>query len=231
MSPSTSRLHLWPALPGPAVEALRPRAGLLDQQHRLPCIHRRLRRQHRPRHANCLLQGICTAAPVANGGETVRVSIVFTRLASDSPKQISDILPPENRGTALSIYSLAPLLGPCIGPVIGGFLTEAKGWRWAFWVLAILAVFTTVASFVGLREMYPGVLLERKAARLRKETGSPVLLPLHRPAHQDAGEVAHCPIPGRLCGLRLWVPVPELQSALTRMALDGTPPRWSMYWA
>lgn len=87
-------------------------------------------------------------------------------------KQISDIIPPASRGTALSIYSVAPLLGPTIGPVIGGFLAEAKGWRWTFWVLAILAGFITIASFVGLRETYPGVVLERKAARLRKETGN-----------------------------------------------------------
>jgi MFS family permease len=27
--------------------------------------------------------------------------------------------------------------GPAIGPVAGGFLTEAKGWRWTYWVIAI----------------------------------------------------------------------------------------------
>ncbi|KAK6855215.1 cycloheximide resistance protein [Apiospora arundinis] len=102
-----------------------------------------------------LLQGICGASPIANGGGT-----------------ISDIIPPASRGTALSIYSVAPLLGPTIGPVIGGFLAEAKGWRWTFWVLAILAGFITITSFLGLRETYPGVVLERKAARLRKETGN-----------------------------------------------------------
>lgn len=29
-------------------------------------------------------------------------------------------------------------IGPCIGPVIGGFLTIAKGWRWNFWFVAIV---------------------------------------------------------------------------------------------
>lgn len=29
-------------------------------------------------------------------------------------------------------------IGPCIGPIIGGFLTVAKGWRWNFWLVSIL---------------------------------------------------------------------------------------------
>lgn len=33
---------------------------------------------------------------------------------------IADLFTPDNRGTAMSMYSLAPLLGPCIGPLVGG---------------------------------------------------------------------------------------------------------------
>jgi MFS family permease len=29
-------------------------------------------------------------------------------------------------------------VGPCVGPIIGGFLTVAKGWRWNFWFVAIV---------------------------------------------------------------------------------------------
>lgn len=34
-------------------------------------------------------------------------------------------------------------IGPCVGPVIGGFLTAAKGWRWNFWFVAILVGFSS----------------------------------------------------------------------------------------
>ena len=51
---------------------------------------------------------------------------------------IADIMPPERRGAAMSVWSMGPLLGPVIGPVTAGFLLEAKDWRWVFWVIAIV---------------------------------------------------------------------------------------------
>lgn len=50
---------------------------------------------------------------------------------------IADIIPRERRGLAMSVWSLGPIMGPIVGPVAGGFLAQAKGWRWVFWVIAI----------------------------------------------------------------------------------------------
>ncbi|KAF1980869.1 MFS general substrate transporter [Aulographum hederae CBS 113979] len=88
---------------------------------------------------------------------------------------IADIIPPERRGLAMSIWTCGPLLGPVIGPIAGGFLISAKGWRWSFWLIAIVAGLITIMAFLLLRETYAPVLLERKAARLRKETGNSAL--------------------------------------------------------
>lgn len=49
---------------------------------------------------------------------------------------IADLFVQEERGTAMSVWTVGPLLGPVIGPVAGGFLSEAKGWRAVFWVLS-----------------------------------------------------------------------------------------------
>lgn len=38
----------------------------------------------------------------------------------------------------MSVFSASMLAGPTLGPVAGGFLAEAKGWRWIFWILTIL---------------------------------------------------------------------------------------------
>lgn len=51
---------------------------------------------------------------------------------------IADMMPPEQRGRAISLWSLGPLTGPVVGPVCAGFLVEAKGWRWVFWIITIV---------------------------------------------------------------------------------------------
>lgn len=89
---------------------------------------------------------------------------------------IADMMAPEKRGAAMSIWAIGPLLGPVIGPVAGGFLSDAKGWRWIFWVLAIAIGAATILTFLVARESYAPVLLERKTQRLRKETGNPNLI-------------------------------------------------------
>jgi multidrug resistance protein len=42
---------------------------------------------------------------------------------------ISDLFRREQRGTAMALYSLGPLMGPVIGPICGGFIAERAGWR------------------------------------------------------------------------------------------------------
>jgi multidrug resistance protein len=106
---------------------------------------------------------------------------------------ITDMVVQEKRGGATAVFVFGPLLGPVIGPVAGGYLAEAKGWRWVFWIIAI-AVSTdccqqkpvsllipikagalTVIAFILMRETYEATLLGRRAAHLRKESNNPNL--------------------------------------------------------
>ncbi|KAF1810827.1 cycloheximide resistance protein [Eremomyces bilateralis CBS 781.70] len=102
-----------------------------------------------------LFQGIFGSVGITNGGAI-----------------ISDIVKQEERGVALSMYSYGVLFGPIIGPIAGGFLNTAKGWRWVFWVLSICLGVITCLSFLIWRESYEPFLLRKKAARLRQETGN-----------------------------------------------------------
>lgn len=63
---------------------------------------------------------------------------------------ISDLVPVERRGLALSLYMLGPILGPSVGPLVGGFLTDTLGWRWIFWVLAIIVRAVPLAVATGI---------------------------------------------------------------------------------
>ncbi|KAI1762806.1 fluconazole resistance protein 1 [Hypoxylon sp. FL1150] len=85
---------------------------------------------------------------------------------------IADLVGPENRAKALSGWMLGPLLGPVIGPVAGGFIAQYLGWRWSFWIVAIIHGALIIASLIFLQESYAPVLLERKAERMRRETGN-----------------------------------------------------------
>ncbi|KAG5981923.1 hypothetical protein E4U54_006450 [Claviceps lovelessii] len=84
---------------------------------------------------------------------------------------IADLFPARERGIATSIFSLAPFLGPALGPIVSGFLAEAAGWRW---VLGLTAIFTgtlwIVQSLVA-PETYAPVLLRRRADALSRRTG------------------------------------------------------------
>ncbi|KAL2801986.1 major facilitator superfamily domain-containing protein [Aspergillus granulosus] len=85
---------------------------------------------------------------------------------------ISDIMPTELRGRAMALWSLGPLFGPVIGPVVGGYLVQGTSWRWVFWVLAIAGGIVMLSFPFIVPETYAPILLERKAAQLRKETGN-----------------------------------------------------------
>jgi multidrug resistance protein len=50
---------------------------------------------------------------------------------------VADMIPKEKRAGIMAIWSMGPILGPVVGPVAGGFLAEAEGWRWVFWVITI----------------------------------------------------------------------------------------------
>ncbi|KAJ5180563.1 hypothetical protein N7492_003773 [Penicillium capsulatum] len=85
---------------------------------------------------------------------------------------IADMFVQEQRGRAVAIWALGPIIGPVIGPVAGGYLSQAKGWRWSFWVLAIASGAVAISSFFSIRESYAPTILERKTKKLQKETGN-----------------------------------------------------------
>ena len=75
----------------------------------------------------------------------------------------------------MASFAIGPLLGPIIGPVVGGVVSERLGWRWVFWIIAIVGGVIAIIFFFFSRETYAPVLLDRKTKRLRKESGNELL--------------------------------------------------------
>lgn len=91
-------------------------------------------------------------------------------MISNSPGTVVDIAAPEYLALCLSWFGIAPLNGPVTGPLIGGYVYENLGWRWANWLALILAG-AALVMVATVKETYPPTLLKAKAARLRSETG------------------------------------------------------------
>ena len=76
-----------------------------------------------------------------------------------------DIWLPVHRAAATSAFLLAPFLGTAIGPVVGGFAAQYKGWRWTQWPILFLLVPVYLYS-LGMKETYKKIILQKRAKRL-----------------------------------------------------------------
>ncbi|RMJ21319.1 MFS multidrug transporter [Aspergillus sp. HF37] len=129
---------------------------------------------------NVLYVVFTIACAVAPDLASLIVFRLFAGLAGSCPLtigagSIADMFVQEQRGAAMAAWAIGPLIGPVIGPVAGGYLTQAKGWRWTFWVIAMAAGVIVISTFIFMRESYAVTLLDKKTRRLRKETGNPNL--------------------------------------------------------
>ncbi|EFR01672.1 hypothetical protein MGYG_04675 [Nannizzia gypsea CBS 118893] len=86
-------------------------------------------------------------------------------------------LPIYYRGRAMALLTMGPLLGPVLGPVIGGFVTQYIGWRWTLRIILIFSGVIGAVTFAFMRETNTRVLIQHKAALMRKQAGNPNLLP------------------------------------------------------
>lgn len=90
-----------------------------------------------------------------------------------NPSIVGDMFVSDQRGTAMSFIMLAPLIGGAIGPAISGAIAETLGWREMLLISAGLATVCEIAFLTFFRETFKVPILNRRAARLRSESGDP----------------------------------------------------------
>src|SRR5881227_1895950 len=55
-------------------------------------------------------------------------------LQPSSQGVLLDAFPPERQGIAMTIFGVAALIAPVVGPTLGGYITDNYGWRWIFYI-------------------------------------------------------------------------------------------------
>ncbi len=69
-----------------------------------------------------------------------------------------DINPREQHGQAMAIWGAGIMVGPIVGPTLGGWLTETFNWRWVFYInlpVGILAFLGIARLPAGNRQKRP----------------------------------------------------------------------------
>lgn len=88
---------------------------------------------------------------------------------------VGDCWRPEKRGKSLGLYSFIPLLGPAIGPIIGGYIAERTTWRWIFWSTSLFDGALQIVAFFFFWETHGPTILHKKAKKMRNNTANPDL--------------------------------------------------------
>ena len=61
-----------------------------------------------------------------------------------------DIYPAEKRSQAMAAFGMGVMIGPILGPTLGGYLTEAFDWRWVFYVNLPIGIVATTGLAIFL---------------------------------------------------------------------------------
>ncbi len=102
-----------------------------------------------------------TLASMACGAATSLEEMVLFRLiqgmfgAALSPLSqavMLDMYPPNKRGNVMAIWGMGVMLGPILGPTVGGILTDAYSWRWVFYINVPFGIAATAALLIFFKD-------------------------------------------------------------------------------
>ncbi|OAA77942.1 Major facilitator superfamily domain, general substrate transporter [Akanthomyces lecanii RCEF 1005] len=71
-----------------------------------------------------------------------------------NPAIIGDMLVPEQRGKAMTVIIIVPMIASAMGPAIGGAVADGLGWRQVVWINVALACVCQIPLFAFLKETY-----------------------------------------------------------------------------
>src|SRR5215470_13729241 len=70
-----------------------------------------------------------------------------------------DIYPLEQRGSAMAIWATGVMVGPILGPTLGGWLTDSYDWRWVFFINLPFGIIAVIGVMLFLKERHANAAL------------------------------------------------------------------------
>ncbi len=68
-----------------------------------------------------------------------------------------DLFPPAQRGSAMALWGIGVMIGPIVGPTLGGYLTDEFNWRWVFFINVPIGIISTI----GILRFLPDTPIDR----------------------------------------------------------------------
>src|SRR3974377_2244021 len=87
-------------------------------------------------------------------------------LQPSSQGVLLDAFPPEKQGSAQTMFGVAALLAPVVGPTLGGYLTVTYNWRWIFYINLPVGAPGFLASYLVVDD--PDYLKQERAELRRR---------------------------------------------------------------
>jgi len=74
-------------------------------------------------------------------------------LLSTAQSIISDAFPPEKLAAATAIFGVGLMVGPAVGPVMGGYITDNWSWHWIFFINVPIGIVAAFLSWTFVPDM------------------------------------------------------------------------------
>ncbi|WP_315707826.1 DHA2 family efflux MFS transporter permease subunit [Brenneria uluponensis] len=62
------------------------------------------------------------------------------------------IFPPSRRNMALALLAMVTVVGPIVGPITGGWITDSYSWSWIFYINVPIGIFASIIVWMQLRD-------------------------------------------------------------------------------
>src|ERR1700744_2225646 len=114
------------------------------------------------------LAGFTLASMLCGAAQSLEQMVLFrliqgvfgAALGPLSQAVMLDMYPPQKRGSVMAIWGMGVMLGPILGPTLGGFLTDAYNWRWVFYINVPFGIASVAALMIFFKDTHKDATLK-----------------------------------------------------------------------